>query len=98
MKTFSLLKAVLSQDMNLFKYKTKSNSSRLKKMLLPISLFLLLGFSIGMYAYGIADLLKPMGLTYVMLTLFLAIVVIFTFMEGIYKSQDILFTSKDNDV
>ena len=98
MKTFSLLKAVLSQDMNLFKYKTKSNSSRLKKMLLPISLFLLLGFSIGMYAYGIADLLKPMGLTYVMLTLFLAIVVIFTFMEGIYKSQDILFTSKDNDL
>ena len=98
MKTFSLLKAVLSQDMNLFKYKTKANSSKLKKMLLPIGLFLLLGFSIGMYAYGIAEILKPMGLTYVMLTLFLAIVVIFTFMEGIYKSQDILFTSKDNDL
>ena len=98
MKTFSLLKAVLSQDMNLFKYKAKSNSSKLKKMILPIGLFLLLGFSIGMYAYGIAELLKPMGLTYVMLTLFLAITVIFTFMEGIYKSQDILFTSKDNDL
>lgn len=98
MKTFSLLKAVLSQDMNLFKYKAKSNSSKLKKMLLPISLFILLGFSVGFYAYGIADLLKPMGLTYVMLTLFLAVVVIFTFMEGIYKSQDILFTSKDNDL
>ena len=98
MKTFSLLKAVLSQDMNLFKYKAKVNSSKLKKMLLPVFLFILLGFSIGFYAYGIADLLKPLGLTYVMLTLFLAIVVIFTFMEGIYKSQDILFTSKDNDL
>ena len=98
MKTFSLLRAVLSQDMNLFKYKAKANSSKLKKILLPISLFLLLGFSIGMYAYGIAEMLKPMELTYIMLTLFLAIVVIFTFMEGIYKSQDILFTSKDNDL
>ena len=98
MKTFSLLKAVLSQDMNLFKYKAKANSSKLKKMLLPVFLFILLGFSVGFYAYGIADLLKPMGLTYVMLTLFLAVVVIFTFMEGIYKSQDILFTSKDNDL
>ena len=98
MKFFSLLKAVLTQDMNLFKYKTKANSSKLKKMLLPIFLFILLGFSVGMYAYGIAEMLKPMNLTYIMLTIFLAGVTVFTFMEGIYKSQGILFDSKDNDL
>ena len=70
MRFFSLLKAVLSQDMNLFKYKTKANSSRLKKMLLPILLFILLGFSVGVYAYQIAEMLKPSGLTYIMLTIF----------------------------
>lgn len=98
MKFFSLLKAVLSQDMNIFKYKTKANSSKFKKMLLPISLFILLGFSVGMYAYQIAEMLKPLNLTYIMLTIFLAGVTVFTFMEGIYKSQGILFDSKDNDL
>ena len=98
MKTFSLLKAILSQDMNIFKYKTKANSSKLKKILLPISLFILLGFSVGMYAYQIAEMLKPLNLTYIMLTIFLAGVTVFTFMEGIYKSQGILFDCKDNDL
>lgn len=98
MKFFSLLKAVLSQDMNIFKYKTKANSSKFKKMLLPISLFILLGFSVGMYAYQIAEMLKPLNLTYIMLTIFLAGVTAFTFMEGIYKSQGILFDCKDNDL
>lgn len=98
MKFFSLLKAVLTQDMNLFKYKAKANSSKFKKMLLPISLFILLGFSVGFYAYGIAEQLKPLNLTFIMLTIFLTGVTIFTFMEGIYKSQGILFDSKDNDL
>ena len=98
MKFFSLLKAVLTQDMNLFKYKTKANSSKLKKLLLPIFLFILLGFSVGMYAYGIAEMLKPLNLTFIMLTIFLAGVTVFTFMEGIYKSQGILFDCKDNDL
>ena len=39
MKTFSLLKAALSQDMNMFKYKAKRNSSKIKKILFPIFLF-----------------------------------------------------------
>lgn len=97
-KTISLLKAVLSQDMNLFKYTAKKNASKTKKLLFPIFLFALISFSIGTYAYMIAEPLYEMHLTYVMLTLFLTMVSILTFMSGIYKSQNILFDCKDNDL
>lgn len=98
MKTFSLLRAILSQDMNLFKYSTKENSSKIKKILLPIILFFLVSFSIGSYAFVISSKLAPLNLTYIMLSMFIFMVVILTFMQGIYKSQGILFETKDNDL
>ena len=98
MKTLSLLKAVLSQDMNFFRFSTKNNDSKIKKIIFPIILFLIFGISIGMYAYLLAEKLAPIKLTYIMLTMFIAVIVIITFMEGIYKSQGILFEAKDNDL
>ncbi|MDD6879124.1 MAG: hypothetical protein PUD59_02710 [bacterium] len=98
MKTFSLLKAALSQDMNLFKYSAKRNSSKLTKILFPIMIFILVCFSIGTYAYMIAEKLAPFNLTYIMVSMFIMIVTLMTFIEGIYKSQGILFESKDNDL
>lgn len=98
MKTFSLLKAVLSQDMNMFKYTTKKNSSKLKKTLFPIFLFLLVCVSFGYYAYMIAKELAPLNLTYICLSMFIIFVTLMTFISGIYKSQGILFESKDNDL
>ena len=98
MKLVSLLKAVLTDDMNMFKYTTKKNSSKLKKILMPLFLFVIVSVSIGVYAYMIASKLHPYHLTYIMLTMFLFVVTIITFMEGIYKSQGILFEAKDNDL
>lgn len=98
MRTFSLLKAALSQDMNLFKYSVKTNSSKLKKILFPIFLFTAVSVSIGTYAYTISEKLAPYHLTYVMLSMFIMMVTIMTFIEGIYKSQGILFEAKDNDL
>ena len=97
MKFISLLKAVLSQDMNLFKYSFK-NSSKITKFIVPIILFLCVAYAIGFYAYNIAEVLFPLKLTYVMLSMFLFMVTILTFMEGIYKSQNVLFDVKDNDL
>ena len=97
-KLFSLLKAALSQDMNLFKYNTKQNSSKLKRFLFPVFLFLVVATSIGFYAYMLAEPLYKVNLTYIMLTMFLAIVTVLTFFSGIYKSQGILFEAKDNDL
>ena len=45
-KMFSLLKATMSQDMDLFKFKTKSHKQT-NKLLFPIFMALVLMFSIG---------------------------------------------------
>lgn len=97
-KTLSLLRAVLSQDMNMFKYGAKANSSKLKKIIFPVVLFIIVCLSIGAYAYMIADELSKVHLTYIMLTMFIFIVSILAFMQGIYKSQGILFEARDNDL
>ena len=98
MKTLSLLKAVLTEDMNMFKYSIGKNASTKKKILLPVLLFLIVCYSIGYYGYIIAKPLYEVNLTYVMLSLFIFIVTIITLIEGIYKSQGILFECKDNDL
>lgn len=97
-KFVSLLKAMFSQDMNFFKYKTNNNSSKIKKVLFPLFLGIIVMFAVGTYAYMFAEPLSKIGLTYVMLTLFMIIVTVVTFMEGMYKSQGILFDCKDNDL
>ena len=38
MKIISLLKAILSENMNLFNYQTKKNSKKITKILIPILL------------------------------------------------------------
>ena len=94
----SLLKAVLTEDMNIFSLKSNVKSQLVKKYLFPFFLFTAVGFGIGTYAYEIAKILHPVNLTFVMLSIFIIIVTFFTFLEGIYKSQGILFDSKDNDL
>ena len=95
-KIFSLIRATFSQDMNFLNYKSKKNSKN--KLFLPIFLFVLVSISIGSYVELIAKPLHEVNMTYVLLTLFLFVVSILTFMQGIYKSQGILFESKDNDM
>lgn len=97
MKTLSLIKAVFSEDMNLFKVSYKKNS-KITKIILPIMLFLLVSFSIGSYAFMMAESLYKFNLTYIMISLFIMSVSLISFVEGIYKSQGILFNSKDDDL
>ena len=97
-KIISLIKATLTQDMNIFKYSANKNSKKITKILLPVILFAIVCVSIGSYAYMLAKPLHEIKLTYIMLTMFLFVVTILTFIEGIYKSQGILFEAKDNDM
>ena len=80
--------------MNMFKYSAGKNASTKKKILLPVFLFLVVAYSIGYYAYMIGKPLHEIGLTYVMLSLFIFMVSIITIIEGIYKSQGILLNVK----
>lgn len=96
-KLVSLLKAAMSQDMSIFRTKTK-NQSRISKLILPIALALIVMFSIGSYAYMFAEELSKMGYTYIILTIFIMFTSLLTLIEGVYKSQGILFEAKDNDL
>ena len=96
-KLVSLLKAAMSQDMSLFKTRTK-NESKIRKMILPIFLALVVMLSVGTYAAMFAEELAPMNLTYIILTMFIMLTSLLTLIEGIYKSQGILFETKDNDL
>lgn len=96
-KILSLLKATMSQDMSLFKLKS-DNHSKIQKRILPIFLSIVVMFSIGSYAFMLADVLAPNNLTYIMLTIFILVSSLLTLIEGIYKSQGILFEAKDTDL
>lgn len=96
-KLMSLLKATMSQDMSLFKVKSK-NESKSRKIVLPIVLSFIVMFAIGSYAVMFAEELAPNNLTYIILTIFMMVTSLLTIIEGVYKSQGILFEAKDNDL
>ena len=72
-KLISLVKATMSQDMSLFRYKINSNSSKYKKLMIPLLLAAVLMFGIGSYYYVIAEELAKINLTYIVLTLALLV-------------------------
>ena len=96
-KLFSLLNAAMSQDMSLFKIKSKQKS-KISKTLFPIMLAAVLMLSIGSNIAIIAESLAKVNLTFIILTLFIVLTAILTIIEGIYKSQGILFEARDNDL
>ncbi len=96
-KLFSLIKAAMSQDMNLFKVKQQKKSG-LGKIIFPITLAFFFMFCIGIYAYGFAEILNPMGLIDVLLSIFIILTAVLTILEGAYKSQGMLFEAKDSEL
>ena len=97
-KLFSLVKASLSEGMNIFKIKQNEKSNDIRKKLFPVFLFLIVMYGIGTYAYLIAKPLSKIGLTHIMLSMMIMFVSIYTIIEGFYKSQGMLFDCKDNDL
>lgn len=96
-KLLSLLKATMSQDMSLFRIKAR-NESRARKIVLPIVLALVVMFSVGSYVAILAEKLAPSHLTYIVLTIFIMVTSLLTIIEGVYKSQGILFEARDNEL
>ena len=96
-KLFSLIKAAMSQDMNLFKVKQQKKSG-LGKIIFPVILASFFMICIGVYAYGFAEILNPMGLIDVLLSIFIILTAVLTILEGAYKSQGMLFEAKDSEL
>ncbi|MBQ3353424.1 hypothetical protein IJG89_03775 [Candidatus Saccharibacteria bacterium] len=93
-KLFSLVKATMSEGMQIIPYRFKGERSRL----IPTELAILVSVMIFMSAYGTTMLLKEDGTEYIILALYVLATTILTIMEGVYKSGDLLFNCRDNDM
>ena len=96
-KIFVLIKASLSEGMNLFKISTKKKNN-FTKILLPIILAIIIMGTIYSYSELIINELEPVNMEFVLLTLFIILTAILTLIEGIYKSANLLFNCKDDNL
>ena len=94
-RIFSLIRACMTDNMSLFKVKSKSKSS---KFILPIFILFCCMFSVWTYANMFMEPLVKIHAEYVLLSLFVMITFFLTLIEGIYKSSNLLFNCKDDDL
>ena len=96
-KLISLIKACMTEDMNLLKINTKKQN-KMDKLLFPIIIAAALMFSIGSYAERIIEVLSSVHLEYIVISIFVLLTFILTLVEGIYKSSNLLFNCKDDNL
>ena len=96
-KLWSLIKATLSSDMSLFKYKSKSDKKS-SKILFLVFITIMMLFAVYSYADMLMQPISEVHLEYVLLTIFILLTSILTFMEGIYKSSSLIFNCKDDNL
>ena len=96
-KIFSLVKSSMTDGMNLFKISTKKKNT-FTKIILPIILILSLMGAMFSYSEFIMEGLHGVNMEFVLLTLFVIFTSIMTLIEGIYKSGNLLFNCKDDNL
>lgn len=95
-KLYSLIRACMTSDMKLFKIKTKKNSKR--AFLIPLFIALYLMFMVWGGANSLFEKFAPIGLNYVLLSLFVVGISFMTLIEGIYKTSSLIFNCKDDQL
>ena len=95
-KIYSLLKACMTSDMNIFKVKQKKENN--KKSLLPIFLSLCFMFAIWSNANMIFEKVAPMNLQVFVIAIIVFFTSIMTIIEGVYKAGPLLFNCKDDQL
>ena len=96
-RIISLIKACMTDNMSIFKVKIK-NQSKKSKIMLPIVLFICIFFAIWSYANMMMEPLIEIHAEYLLITAFVLITFILTLVEGIYKSSNLLFNCKDDNL
>ena len=96
-KKLSLIRACMTDNMSLFRFKNKNQNGK-SRFVLPIVLFFIIfGYMIG-YSKMILEPLISIHLEYVLLTLFAVFTTVLTLVQGVYKSSSLLFNSKDDNL
>ena len=96
-RILSLIKATMTEDMNLFRISTKKKSF-FNQIALPIIITLLIMGSIYYYSETFFVEFERVNMGYVLLSIFVMITSIITIIEGIYKSGNLLFNCKDDNL
>ncbi len=94
-KLYSLIRATMTSDMNIFKIKQKKDNKK-SSILFPFALSLCFMFCIWSYANMMFEKLSPLGLQEIVLSLVVFVTFIFILIEGIYKTNCLLFDCKDD--
>ncbi len=95
-KLYSLIRASMTSDMNLFKISTKKNSKRAS--LIPLFIGLYLMFMMWGAANSLFEKVAPMNMAYILLALFVFGISFMTIVEGIYKSGSLIFNCHDDQL
>ena len=96
-KIFSLVKANMSEGMNLFRVNTKKKNT-FTKIILPSIIVLIFMGVIYKYSELIITGLSAINMEFVLLTLFVILTSAITLIEGINKSGNLLFNCKDDNL
>ena len=94
-KVYSLIRATMTSDMNLFKIHSKNKKNSLMFILIISFLFM---FAIWTYANLLFEKFAPLNLQSVVLSIFVFITSFMTIIQGIYKSGSLLFNCKDDQL
>ena len=96
-KVLSLVRASMTDEMNLFRVNTKKKNF-FTKILLPIFISLILMGIMYSYSELIMEQLEAVNMQFVLLTLFIILTFAIILIEGIYKSGNLLFNCKDDNL
>ena len=96
-KLYSLIRACMTSDMNLFKFKTKKKG-KASSLLLPLFIAGYLMFMVWSGANGMFEKMAPMNLQHVILSLLVFGISIMTIIEGVYKTGSLIFNCRDDQL
>ena len=96
-KFFSLLRASMSEGMNIFRLSGKKQS-KFSRIGVPIILAIIIMVSVAGYVDMMMEPLAKVGMEFVVLTIFVIFGAIFILVEGVYKANGLLFNCRDDDM
>ena len=96
-KVFSLLKACMTSDMNLFKLKSKKNKKS-NNLLVAVLLMLVFMFSIFSNVNNLFQKVAEYHLQSLLLVLFSFMTSLMVIIEGVYKTGPLIFNCRDDQL
>ncbi len=96
-KIYSLIKACMTNDMNIFKFRTKNNGKK-TKIAIPLLLTMFVMFTIWSNANMLFEKIAFTNMQYIILSMAVFSISIMTIIEGIYKSGSLIFNCKDDQL